>query len=299
MKLTTLGALLAVVTAAVVDTSQGLIPLVFEPLPLGSVRPIGWLKDQLQLMSDGLAGHEMDFFKYVARSTWLGKDLEYSILNEAFPYWFNGIVPLAYSLDDQRLKDQVHSAVQTVLERQHNDGWIGPASETPNNRMFWAREPFFLGLTLLAEANDTWRPQIVDAMHKFNSLANEMLKDNFTGLLVQQDSSVNMTEDTFGWGLARTQDLMVPLQWLYDHHPGDEKQSGMLLENMRLLHKGGWKWEDWYDPTYYFGHHLDKDLYTLPDKLTNNMFWFEHGVNVGEGKPTQLLSGKSCALILA
>ena len=205
---------LALATALVATASpnRGLVPFAFEPLPLGSIKPLGWLKDQLQLMAGGLAGHEMDFYRYVAHSTWIGQWEEYSILNEAFPYWFNGLVPLAYSIGDERLKEQLHSSVGFVLDHQHADGWIGPASETPNNRMFWAREPFFLGLTLLAEANSTWRPRIVDAMHKFNTLANSMLKNNYTGLLWQQSSGPNMTADTFGWGLARTQDLMVPLQ---------------------------------------------------------------------------------------
>ncbi|KAK5695592.1 hypothetical protein LTR17_024556 [Elasticomyces elasticus] len=104
------------------QSNDTLVPLVFKPLPLSSVKPAGWLKDQLQLMSDGLAGHEHDFYAYVAHSSWLGGEEEYSSLNEGFPYWLNGLVPLAYSLDDARSKDQVHSLVQIVLSRQGDDG---------------------------------------------------------------------------------------------------------------------------------------------------------------------------------
>ncbi|KAH7125846.1 hypothetical protein EDB81DRAFT_910502 [Dactylonectria macrodidyma] len=72
-----------------------------DTLPPGAVHPTGWLKDQLQLSAEALGGHLFEFYCYVARSTWLGGDWEYSELNEASPYWFNYMLPLAWSLDYQ------------------------------------------------------------------------------------------------------------------------------------------------------------------------------------------------------
>jgi hypothetical protein len=268
----------ALATFSAAQDGKSLVPLVFTPLPLGSISPTGWLKDQMQLMVDGLGGHEHDFYNYVAHSSWLGEDMEYSSLNEGTPYWFNGLVPLAYGLDDARLKGQVHSAAKYILNHAWNDGWIGPENKTARN--FWGRMPLFLGFIGLAEANDTWKEDIVPALHKFNSLMNTMLKDNYTGYWYQQGDILQPDDDW--WGRVRSQDMMISLQWLFERHPGD--QADMLLENMKMLHDGGLNWEDWYNKEAYFGQGMDEDLNLLNVNLTNDNYYYEHGVNVGQGK---------------
>lgn len=276
----------AVSTAALdVAKDQGLVPLVFEPLPLGSITPSGWMKDQMQLVANGLAGHEHDFYKYVAHSSWLGGDQEYSTLNEGTPYWFNGLVNLAYGLGDERLKGQVHSAAAYILDHAWDDGWIGPENKTARN--FWARMPLFLGMTGLAEANQTWEATIVPALHKFNGLMNTMLKDNYTGYLYQQGDV--LSEGDTDWGRVRHQDMLITLQWLYEHHQGN--QGSILLENMNMLHKAGLNWEDWYNQYAYFGQGMDKDLNTLDSNLTDANYPYEHGVNVGQGLFNDLCRG--------
>ncbi|KAK3078722.1 hypothetical protein LTS18_006793, partial [Coniosporium uncinatum] len=133
-------------------TDAGLLPFLFEPLPLGAIKPLGWLKSQLELSASGLAGHEHNFYRFVKDSPWLGGSEEYSKLNEAFPYWFNGLVPLAYQLDDERLKSQIYESVAHVIGAQFEDGWIGP-EEDPAARNFWGRMPFLLGCVQLLEAD--------------------------------------------------------------------------------------------------------------------------------------------------
>ena len=100
-------------------------------------------------MANGLAGHEFDFYVYVKDSLWIGGSHAYTGLHEAAPYWFNYIVPLAYGLEDARLKAQVHRFVDYVLANQGHDGWLGPETiEEP--RDLWARFPFMLGLAVRA-----------------------------------------------------------------------------------------------------------------------------------------------------
>ncbi|CRG84128.1 Genome polyprotein [Talaromyces islandicus] len=254
-------------------SNPSLAPRVLVPLPLGSISPAGWLQDQLQLMGDGLAGHEHDFYDYVADSSWLGGSSEYSDLNEGFPYWFNGLVPLAYGLNDQRLKSQVSQSVNYVLSHQQSDGWLGP--ETDNStRNIWGRFPFFLGLAQLAEAENGTdaSTQILNSMHKFITLMHAMLEDNYLGYVAQPGQNLDDQ-----WGRARAADMILGLQWLYEHDPRSNTQ--IIFDCMDLLYEKASNWSNWYTD----GLYIKQDLDTVPINITEYYYPFEHGVNVGQG----------------
>lgn len=92
-----------------------------------------------------------DFYRYVNQSTWLGGQYEYSELNEAAPYWFNYIVPLAWVLDDERLKSQAKAFLDYILDTQAEDGWLGP-EKTRQTRGIWGRSLLSFGLTVRMRA---------------------------------------------------------------------------------------------------------------------------------------------------
>src|SRR3954466_8989824 len=77
----------------------------FNLLPLGCVRPTGWLRGQLQIQATGLGGHLDETWDDVgSNSGWLGGTGESW---ERGPYFLDGLVPLAYLLDDPKLKAKV------------------------------------------------------------------------------------------------------------------------------------------------------------------------------------------------
>lgn len=104
---------------------MSLAPFKYEAFPLGQIKASGWLQDQLSLSAAGLGGHLFDFYRYVQRSTWLGGEYEYSELHESAPYWFNYIVPLAWTLDDARLKEQARYFLDYTLEHQAAESRLG------------------------------------------------------------------------------------------------------------------------------------------------------------------------------
>lgn len=200
-------------------------------------------------------------------------------------------MPLAYALDDARLKSQVHSVADYILTHQQADGWIGP--EAAGARTFWGRYPLFLGMMQLADANATWEAEIVPRLYRFNSLMHEMMVADYSGYHHQNGDGISFGD--FQWGQVRYQDMMISLMWLYESHPNGTAQQQMLVDNMNFLNNGSIDWAAWYDETAY----LKQDLYTVPDSVTNANYMYEHGVNVGQGMSRGICSCHGLALTLA
>ena len=103
--------------------ASGLEAPAFRPLPLGSIRPEGWLLRQLQLQRDGLTGHLDEFWPDVAESQWFGGAAEGW---ERAPYWLDGAIPLAFLLNDAPFKERLARRVDHVVAHQRPDGWYAP-----------------------------------------------------------------------------------------------------------------------------------------------------------------------------
>ena len=115
----------------------GLAEPKFRSLPLGSIRPTGWLERQLRIQADGLSGHLDEFWPDAGRSKWFGGEAEGW---ERAPYWLDGFIPLAWSLDDAALKAKASNYVDFIVAHQRPDGWYGPYPEDAVSKRYdlWA-----------------------------------------------------------------------------------------------------------------------------------------------------------------
>ena len=89
-------------------------PLASKPyieLPIGDVKPAGWLKIQMERMCTGMTGHLDSIYTKVMgpRNGWLGGDGD---VWERGPYWIDGLLPLAYIMNDEALIQKVKPWVE-------------------------------------------------------------------------------------------------------------------------------------------------------------------------------------------
>jgi hypothetical protein len=225
----------------------------FNLLPLGSVRPAGWLRRQLELQATGLGGHLDETWADVgSNSGWLGGTGESW---ERGPYFLDGLVPLAYLLDDDRLKAKAQRYIDWTLTHQLPNGMIGPVS----NDDWWPRMVMLKALTQYEEA--TGDPRVVPLMtryfqHQLEALPGRPLKD---------------------WGRFRWQDNALSVIWLYNR-TGDSK----LIDLAKLLHKQGFDWQaDFAD--FKFTHAVTPAMIKLSENNGLGDYALStHGVNNGQ-----------------
>lgn len=100
-----------------------------------------------------------------------------------------------------------------------------------------------------------------------------MLKNNYTGLVENKTEGDDF--DPYGFGLSRTHELPLALQWLYENYP--RNNSEIIWETMELMFQGGKVGgRDW---TTFFVEGVFPSRGTPYIKTSG----FTHGVNLAEG----------------
>ncbi|QLH78458.1 glycoside hydrolase family 127 protein [Halosimplex rubrum] len=202
-------------------TDARLEPRAYDPLPLGAVKPRGWLERQLAIQADGLTGHLEECWPDVADNQWLGGERDGW---ERGPYYVDGLLPLAYLLDDPDLIERAETWVEAFLASQNENGWIGPAEQARDQGYEYDPWPRFVVCKVLAQYHEaTGDERAVEAMLLFCDWLADALEDR----------------PLERWGRYRWADLAVSLYWLYDR-TGDER----LLDLVSTAAEQGYDWGD-------------------------------------------------------
>ena len=238
--------------ATVIKNRAPLAPSAFYPLPLGSIQPTGWLKGQLQMQAKGLSGHLDETWPDVGpNSGWLGGTGESW---ERGPYWLDGLVPLAWMLDDPHLKAKAQKFIEWTLSHQAQNGMFGPKT----NDDWWPRIVMLKALTQYHEF--TLDPRVVPTIDKYfryqlSELPRRPLRD---------------------WGKFRWQDALLSVVWLYNR-----TGSAYLLDLAQLLRKQGYDWMAQYAKFQYTERITPEFIKLQEDGGLKDLALATHGVNNG------------------
>ena len=218
------------------------LPLIAKPyteLPLGTVKPNGWLLRQLESMANGMTGHLDELYPQVVgpRNGWLGGDGDGW---ERGPYWIDGLLPLAYILDDEELKAKALRWIEWTLANQTEDGYLGPVPfEQPPEQ-----EP-----GLQRDKRRDWWPKMVMLkilQNYYNVSGDRRVIECLTKYFHYQLRELPTTplgHWTF-WANRRGGDNLMVVLWLYNI-TGDKQ----LLELAELIHKQAYAHsEEWLKP---------------------------------------------------
>jgi len=239
---------------------------VYSELPIGAVKPKGWLLHQLQIMRDGTTGHLDEVYDKVKNSNgWLGGSGDGW---EETPYWLDGAVPLAWLLDDKQLQKKVLQYINWTLDHQRLSGYFGPITQAERDKELSVSKetclqgedwwPKMLMLKVMQQYyTATGDPRVIPFMKSYFAYELEVLKTCPLG---------KWTE----WAQSRGSENILMAQWLYGI-----THDASLLELASLLESQSFPWSSWLG---------NRDWVINAAAHQNRENWMHrHGVNVAMG----------------
>ena len=195
----------------------------YAALPLGAVKPEGWLKDQLQRQAAGATGHLDDLYPEVVgeNNAWIGGDGD---TWERGPYWIDGLLPLAYILDDKALIAKASRWAEAMINSATDEGYFGNATDHPyieglqrgKSHDWW---PKMVALKILQQYYDaTSDPRVLKVLDGYFRYQLKTLPSTPLGHWSH-------------WARWRAADNLGVIYWLYNI-----SGEGYLLDLAELIH---------------------------------------------------------------
>jgi len=186
-------------------------PLMQKPymeLPLGNIKAKGWLQEMLLRQRSGATSHMDKLYPQVMgeRNGWLGGDGDQW---ERGPYWIDGLLPLAYLLEDKELQAKAQPWVEWALKSQKPDGFFGPEKD-------YLYEP-----GVQRDNSHDWWPRMVvlKILQQYYSATNDpriiSFMSNYFKYQLQTLPQKPLGNWTF-WANYRAGDNLQVIYWLYN-----------------------------------------------------------------------------------
>ena len=209
-------------------------PLAPNPLiklPLGSMRPEGWLRHQLVLETKGFSGklEEISQFCKFEGNEWTSPAGQGKFGWEEVPYWLRGYLELGYVLHDDEIIRRANQWMNSVLATQRPNGYFGSQSNIDSDRVngmrshmldLWPNMVMLFPLRSLYEA--TGDPRVIPFMTSYFRWQMTVPLEDFLPA---------------SWQKQRAGDNLDSIYWLYNR-----TGQSFLLDLARVNHE---RTEDW------------------------------------------------------
>ncbi|AUD02970.1 beta-L-arabinofuranosidase domain-containing protein [Spirosoma pollinicola] len=207
-----------------INNRKPLRPNPYIELPLGAIKAKGWLKEMLLRQKTGASGRLDELYPLVMgkRNGWLGGDGDQW---ERGPYWIDGLLPLAYLLDDQELIAKTKPWIEWAINSQQPNGYFGPLKNYPQEA------------GLQRDNCEDWWPKMVmlKILKQYYSATRDprviRLMTDYFAYQLKELPKHPLDHWTF-WARYRGGDNLMVVYWLYNQ-TGDK----FLLDLADLIHK--------------------------------------------------------------
>jgi hypothetical protein len=206
----------------------------FIRLPIGSIKPRGWLRETLELEAKGMVGRLPEVqaaappnarWTIFQGNAWASPDGRGHSPWEETPYWLKGYGDLGYVLADERIKADAKRWIDGILSGQREDGWFGPRellTRLEGKPDLW---PNMIALNILQSWHEfSGDKRVIPFMTKYFRWQLDMPSQDFLAGY---------------WPKMRGGDNLESVYWLYNR-TGEK----WLLDLAHKIHKHTARWDE-------------------------------------------------------
>ena len=189
---------------------------------MGSIKPQGWLAQQLTLQLNGVCGQYPQVSDYLvyAGNGWVTPNS--NVGWEEVPYWLRGFADLGYVTGDAPTIALANQWITGMIASQQADGWFGPVGARTSlngDPDFWPHMPALYAIRSYYEF--TGDPNVLPFLTNYFAFQNQ-----------QRTTAFNQSWASVRWG-----DNIDSIYWLYNR-TGD----AFLIDLVNKIHANSANW---------------------------------------------------------